>query len=299
MKIRLIGLGKMGFNIALNMRDHGHEVIGFARSEESRRNIEKEGIKTVDEVTKLFKNREEKIVVWLLVPNETVDGVISQILPYLKAGDILVDGGNSNFNISMQRYNMLKEKGISFADLGTSGGTSGARNGACLMFGGDRESFDYLEEVLNDISVKDGCQYIGPSGSGHFVKMVHNGIEYGMMQAIGEGFELLQKSKFDLDYQKIAKVWNHGSIIQSSLIGNIESAFSKDVTLEAIEGRVDDSGEGMWMIEEALKQKVSMPVIANSLFARYKSKDELKFGEKVVAAMRNEFGGHAIYKSKK
>lgn len=299
MKIRLIGLGKMGFNIALNMRDHGHEVLGFARSEQTRNNIEKEGVKTVDKIENLFADREDKIVVWLLVPNETVDSVIQQILPYLKSGDIIVDGGNSNFNISMQRYEKLKQKGLSFVDLGTSGGTNGARNGACLMFGGDKETFDYLEEVLKDISVKDGYQYIGKSGSGHFVKMVHNGIEYGMMQAIGEGFELLEKSKFELDYHAIAEVWNNGSIIQSSLIGNIENALSKDSHLDYIEGKVDDSGEGMWMIEEALKNKVSMPIISGSLFARYKSKDDLKFSEKVVSAMRNEFGGHATYKTKK
>ena len=299
MKIRLIGLGKMGYNIALNMRDHGHDVIGFARSEETRNNIEKEGVKTVDKIQKLFVNREDKIIVWLLVPNETVDSVLEQILPFLKSGDIVVDGGNSNFNISMQRYAKLKQNGISFVDLGTSGGTSGARNGACLMFGGDKQAFEYLEEVLKNISVKDGYQYIGESGSGHFVKMVHNGIEYGMMQAIGEGFELLEKSKFDLNYQSIAKVWNNGSIIESSLIGNIESALSKDSHLENIEGKIDDSGEGMWMIQEALKHKVSMPIISGSLFARFKSKDETKFSEKVVSAMRNEFGGHATYKTKK
>ena len=299
MKIRLIGLGKMGYNIALNLKDHGHEVIGYARSQETRESISKEGVKTASSVEALFEHREDKVVVWLLVPNQTVDEVIDQVIPFLKKGDIIVDGGNSNFNLSMERYKKLKELGISFVDLGTSGGTSGARNGACLMFGGDKQTFDYLEPVLKDISAEQGYGYMGNSGSGHFVKMVHNGIEYGMMQAIGEGFELMQKSPFDLDFKKISTVWNHGSIIESSLIGNIESAFSKDEKLNAIEGKVDDSGEGMWMIQEALKFKVSMPVISNALFARFKSRDELKFAEKVVAAMRNEFGGHAVYKSKK
>lgn len=299
MKIRLIGLGKMGYNIALNMQEHKYEVLGYDVNEVVRKQIEKYGVKTVNNLSALFSNREEKIVVWLLIPNQIVDKVLEQIMPYLKQGDIVVDGGNSNYNISMKRYENLKEKGISFVDLGTSGGINGARHGACLMFGGDKETFDYLEPVLKDISVKSGYGYMGTSGSGHFVKMVHNGIEYGMMQAIGEGFELIEKSKFDLDFQKIAKVWNNGSIIESSLIGNIENAFSKDANLDSIEGKVDDSGEGMWMIEEALKNKVSMPVISNSLFARYKSKDDLKFSEKVVSAMRNEFGGHAIYKTKK
>lgn len=299
MKIRLIGLGKMGYNIALNMQEHKHEVLGYDVNEVVRKQIEKYGVKTVNNLSALFSNREEKIVVWLLIPNQIVDKVLEQIMPYLKQGDIVVDGGNSNYNISMKRYENLKEKGISFVDLGTSGGINGARHGACLMFGGDKETFDYLEPVLKDISVKEGYGYMGTSGSGHFVKMVHNGIEYGMMQAIGEGFELLEKSKFDLDFQKIAKVWNNGSIIESSLIGNIENAFSKDANLDSIDGKVDDSGEGMWMIEEALKNKISMPIISNSLFARYKSKDGLKFSEKVVSAMRNEFGGHAIYKTKK
>lgn len=299
MKIRLIGLGKMGYNIALNMQEHKHEVLGYDVSEEIRKQIEKEGVKTANNLSLLFSNREEKIVVWLLIPNQIVDKVLQQIMPYLKQGDIVVDGGNSNYYISIKRYENLKEKGISFVDLGTSGGINGARHGACLMFGGDKETFDYLEPVLKDISVKEGYGYMGTSGSGNFVKMVHNGIEYGMMQAIGEGFELLEKSKFDLDFQKIAKVWNNGSIIESSLIGNIENAFSKDANLDSIDGKVDDSGEGMWMIEEALKNKVSMPIISNSLFARYKSKDGLKFSEKVVSAMRNEFGGHAIYKTKK
>lgn len=299
MKIRLIGLGKMGLNIALNLKDHKHEVIGYARSEQTRKQANDEGIKTADSIPMLFEKREDKIVVWLLVPNQVVDSVISQVLPYLKNGDIIVDGGNSNFNLSIERYKKLKKQGISFVDLGTSGGTNGARNGACLMFGGDRETFDYLESVLNDISTENGYLYVGKSGSGHFVKMVHNGIEYGMMQAIGEGFELLEKSNFELDFQKVAKVWNHGSIIESSLIGNIENAFLKDKKLENIQGKIDDSGEGMWMVEEALKNKVSIPIISGALFARYKSKDESKFSEKVVSAMRNEFGGHAVYKNDK
>lgn len=299
MKIRLIGLGKMGYNIALNLTNHGHEVIGYAKSKQSREKIEKEGIKSADSISDLFKAREEKVVVWLLVPDYTVDEVIQEVLPYLKNGDILIDGGNSNFHLSMQRYELLKQKGISFVDLGTSGGTNGARNGACLMVGGDRQTFDYLENVFKDISAKEGYAYMGSSGSGHFVKMVHNGIEYGMMQAIGEGFELMQKSGFDLDFKKIASVWNHGSIIESSLIKNVYDAFNEDEKLEQIEGRVDDSGEGMWTVQEALTHKVSLPVISASVFARYKSKDDLRFSEKVVAAMRNQFGGHSVYKNEK
>jgi 6-phosphogluconate dehydrogenase len=196
----------------------------------------------------------------------------------------------------MKRYESLKAQGIDFIDLGTSGGTYGARNGACLMAGGEKAVVDYVEPVFLDVAVTDGYTYTGKPGSGHFVKMVHNGIEYGMMQAIAEGFDLLEASPFDIDYEDVTKMWNHGSIIESNLIGYIHEAFKKDAHLDEITGRVDDSGEGMWTIQEALKYKVAMPVITQSLFSRYKSRDEDKFAEKVVAAMRKEFGGHAVYK---
>jgi len=296
MKIRLIGLGKMGLNIARNMRDHNHEVVGYAKSPKTRAEVRQEGFAVANSLDELFGKREGgRIIVWLLVPSNVVDSTIAQVLPYLNQGDLIVDGGNSNFNHTLVRYNQLKAQGIAFVDLGTSGGTFGARNGACLMVGGEKEEFAYLEPLLNDISAQDGYAYMGAPGAGHFVKMVHNAIEYGMMQAIGEGFDMMSKSQFDLNLKAIASVWNHGSIIQSALIGNVENALTKDKQLANIQGVIDDSGEGMWFIEEALKAKVSSPVIANALFARYKSKDEQKFSEKVVAAMRNEFGGHAVY----
>jgi 6-phosphogluconate dehydrogenase len=296
MKIKLIGLGKMGLNLALNLKDHKHEVLGYAPSEKTRNLANQKGIATKNSLQELLKNEEASPrVVWLLIPNQVVDETLESMLPYLKQGDIVVDGGNSNFNLSIARYHKLKQKGIHFVDIGTSGGTQGAREGACLMVGGEKAVFDQLEPVLKDVSTKEGYAYMGSPGAGHFVKMVHNGIEYGMMQAIGEGFDLLQHSPFTLNYKDIATVWNHGSIIESSLMGNIVSALQKDQNLEKIEGKVDDSGEGMWMVQEALKWKVSMPVITNALFARYKSKDEQKFSEKVVAAMRGEFGGHKVY----
>lgn len=299
MKIRLMGLGKMGANLALNLKDHKHEVIGYDLAEEARKHIEDSGIKTTGALSQLLKrDKDERLVVWLLIPNQIVDRVIEDIKPFLIEGDMIVDGGNSNFNMSIKRYETLQSIGIDFIDVGTSGGTYGARNGACLMIGGTKSAFDYLEPVFKDIAIKDGYAYMGAPGAGHFVKMVHNGIEYGMMQAIAEGFDLLEASSFNLDYEKISNVWNHGSIIESALIGYIGHAFSKDEKLSEIVGRVDDSGEGMWMVEEALKHKVSMPVITQSLFSRYKSKDDQKFAEKVVAAMRNEFGGHAVYKKK-
>ncbi|WP_162163959.1 phosphogluconate dehydrogenase (NAD(+)-dependent, decarboxylating) [Acholeplasma hippikon] len=299
MKIHLIGLGKMGANLALNMKDHGHEVLGFDLDPKAREVLTKEGIETFDDLKKLLtRKNNERLVVWLLVPNQIVDTVIEQVLPFLAPKDIVIDGGNSNYKKSLLRYEKLKEKEIEFVDLGTSGGTYGARNGACLMVGGTKEAFDYLENVYRDIAIENGYGFMGGPGSGHFVKMVHNGIEYGMMQAIGEGFELLEKSPFNVDYEKLSEVWNNGSIIESALIGYIGNAFKKDAKLEEISGRVDDSGEGKWMIEEALDFGVSMPVISASLFTRFKSRDENMFAEKVVAAMRREFGGHAVYKKK-
>lgn len=299
MKIRLIGLGKMGMNIALNLLDHGHEVIAYAPSEKTRISVREEGISVVEDIPTLMnKEKGERVIVWLLVPNSVVDSVIDQVLPFLTAHDIVIDAGNSNFKISVARYNRLKALEIDFIDLGTSGGMSGARNGACLMAGGERDVIAYVETVFEDVATKDGYAHVGRPGSGHFVKMVHNGIEYGMMQAIGEGFDFMEQSDFELDFHQIAHLWNHGSIIESALIGNIESAFSKDPKLEEISGIIDDSGEGKWMIEEALDHKISIPVITQALFARFKSKDEHKFSEKVVASMRKEFGGHATYKKK-
>ena len=299
MKIRLIGLGKMGMNIALNLLDHGHEVIAYAPSEKTRISAREEGISVVEDMPTLMnKEKGERVIVWLLVPNSVVDSVIDQVLPFLAAHDIVIDAGNSNFKISVARYNRLKALEIDFIDLGTSGGMSGARNGACLMAGGERDVIAYVETVFEDVATKDGYAHVGRPGSGHFVKMVHNGIEYGMMQAIGEGFDFMEQSDFELDFHQIAHLWNHGSIIESALIGNIESAFSKDPKLEEISGIIDDSGEGKWMIEEALDHKISIPVITQALFARFKSKDEHKFSEKVVASMRKEFGGHATYKKK-
>lgn len=299
MKIHLIGLGKMGANLALNLKDHKHEVVGFDLNDSAREKLKQEGIETFDELESFFKRKAgERLVVWLLVPNQIVDNVIDQVIPHLTDRDVVIDGGNSNYHESLRRYEKLKEIDIDFVDVGTSGGTYGARNGACLMIGGTKEVFDYLEPVYKDIAIENGYGYMGSPGSGHFVKMVHNGIEYGMMQAIGEGFELIEKSPFNVDYEKLSMVWNNGSIIESALIGYIHNAFKNDAKLSDITGRVDDSGEGKWMVQEALDFGVALPVISQSLFARFKSRDEEKFTEKVVAAMRREFGGHAVYKKK-
>ena len=297
MKIGLIGLGKMGYHLALNMKDKGIDVITYDVQKKALTQMASEGVKTVDSYESLVVTLPQPRVIWLMVPSgKIVEGVINQLSTLLSQGDILIDGGNSMYLDSIRRYQSLKEKGINFVDCGTSGGINGARNGACLMVGGESEVVKSIETLFIAIAQKDGYAYIGQPGSGHFVKMVHNGIEYGMMQAIGEGFELMKSSDFDIDYHQVAKVWSHGSIIEGLLMKNMQDAFSKDAKLAMIEGKVDDSGEGQWMVETALKYKVALPVITQSLYARYKSKDENKFSEKVVAAIRNEFGGHAVYK---
>lgn len=295
MKIRLIGLGKMGSNLAYNMKDNHIDVIGYDPNEKAVSDLVKGGIKATTSLDELLKrDKNEKLVVWLLVPNNFVDHVIGDIKPYLNKGDIVIDAGNSNFNLTIKRFEALAKEGIGFVDVGTSGGTAGARYGACLMVGGLRQDFDYLEEVFKKISIEGGYGYMGKPGSGHFVKMVHNGIEYGMMQAIAEGFDFFEASDFELDYEQVCSVWDHGSIIQSALIRFTQQAFAKEPKLSHVVGRIDDSGEGMWMIQEALKKKVAIPVITQSLYTRFKSKAG-RFAEKVVAAQRGEFGGHKVY----
>jgi 6-phosphogluconate dehydrogenase len=214
----------------------------------------------------------------------------------LSKGDIIIEGGNSHYKESIARHARLQEYGISFMDAGTSGGMEGARNGACYMIGGDPEAWAVVEPIFRDTAVENGYLYAGKSGSGHFLKMVHNGVEYGMMASIGEGFEVLEKSSFDFDYEQVARVWNNGSVIRSWLMGLTERAFSKDANLDEIRGVMHSSGEGKWTVEEALDIQAATPVIALSLLMRYRSLDADTFNGKVVAALRNEFGGHAVEK---
>lgn len=299
MKIGLIGLGKMGFNLALNMKDNGHEVVCFNRTKEKTEQAIKEGLEGAFSLEELVGKLEGRKVIWLMVPaGEVVDDMISKLVPLLNKGDIIIDGGNSNYKDTLRRYEELKAKSIDFVDIGTSGGTSGARNGACTMIGAEDSVFEYIEGLLRDISVENGYLHCGKNGSGHFVKMVHNGVEYGMMAAIGEGFEILNKSRFDLDYEKVARVWNNGSVIRGWLMELVENAFRKDSNLDKIKGTMYSSGEGLWTVQEALELKVPATVITESLMMRYRSEQEDTFTGKVVAALRNEFGGHAVKENK-
>jgi 6-phosphogluconate dehydrogenase len=297
MKVGLIGLGKMGLNLGENLIDHKHEVVAFDLNISAVEEMKKYGANGVSNLKDLIHALEKPRVLWIMVPHSVVDSVIREITPFLSEGDIVIEAGNSHYKESIRRYNELKEVGVSFMDAGTSGGMEGARNGACYMIGGDPEAWNIVEPIFSNTAVENGFLYAGKSGSGHFLKMVHNGIEYGMMAAIGEGFEVLEKSDFDFDYEKVASVWNHGSVIRSWLMELTENAFSKDAKLDRIKGIMHSSGEGKWTVETALDLQAATPVIAMSLLMRYRSLDNDTFTGKVVAALRNEFGGHAVEKN--
>lgn len=299
MQIGLIGLGKMGYNLALNMRDNKVDIKAYARNQETLAKMDQEGgVDTYKDLGEMVASLEKPRVVWMMITaGKPVDMVIDQLIPMVEPGDIIVDGGNSRFSDTLTRAAMLKEKGIHFVDAGTSGGTDGARNGACMMVGGPNEAVDYLAETFTNLNVEDGYLHCGDSGAGHYVKMIHNGIEYGMMQAIGEGFNILKAAPFDLDFRAISHVWNSGSIIEGYLMECMESAFANNGNeMEDIQPIIDANGEGEWTVEESIRLKVPAPVIANSVYVRYMSRDTYAFSDRVVAALRNEFGGHKLHK---
>jgi 6-phosphogluconate dehydrogenase len=295
MQIGLVGLGKMGYNLALNLAGHGHRVIGYDPGREKT----EEAIELVNSLPELVRRLAPRRVIWIMVPaGETVDHLLNELVLLVSPQDIIVDGGNSNYKDTLRRSAMLKDKGLSFVDVGTSGGVEGARHGVCAMVGAEKEVFDYLEPVFRDISVENGYLHVGLNGSGHFVKMIHNGIEYGMMQAIGEGFEIMARSQFNLNLEEIARLFNNGSVIRSWLIELLARALAKDLNLEKIRGIMHSSGEGLWTAQTALEMQVPAPVITTSLLMRFRSLQEDSFAGKVVAALRNEFGGHAVVSGK-
>nr|WP_274518963.1 decarboxylating 6-phosphogluconate dehydrogenase [Streptococcus orisasini] len=293
--IGIIGLGKMGFNLALNAQDHDWNVIGFDEDSKVRKKAVRASVQTVDSLGALIESLETKKIILLSTPaGEITNHLIDKLKENLQAGDIIIDSGNSNFKDSLKNYQSLKEKDIGFIDCGTSGGVSGARHGACLMIGGEQEVYDDIADFFEAISIKGGCLFVPEPSAGHYLKMVHNGIEYGMMQAIGEGFSVLEASGFNYDYAKVANVWDHGSVIRSWLVEIAGEAFKDDAKLEKIEGIIEANGEAQWTVEEALQLEVPVPVIANSLFVRNSSKLTDSFSNKVVAALRHGFGGHAV-----
>lgn len=301
MKIGFLGLGKMGYNIALNAIDNNFEIIGYDVSEDVRKKAGKD-FEVSDSLDKLIEKLDEvKIILLSLPAGKITDDMVDNLSEKLNENDIVIDTGNTNYKKTLEHYQILKEKNIGFIDCGTSGGMSGARNGACLMVGGEKKYYDQVKEFFKAISCEDGLLYTGGPGSGHYLKMIHNGIEYGMMQAIGEGFAVLEASEFDYDYEAVSKVWNHGSVIRSWLIELAQEGFSKDPKLESHSGVINANGECKWTVEEALRLDVPVPVISDSLFVRNTSKIDINdnFSNKVVAQLRNGFGGHDLVKKDK
>lgn len=295
LRVGLVGLGKMGLNMALNLQRNSFGVQGFDVSQEAREEAGRNGLSVHESMEGLLESLDEQKIVLVSTPaGKITNAVVSQLVGLLRQGDILVDTGNSFYKESVKNYFLAKEKGIDFLDCGTSGGMEGALNGACLMIGGDREAFDQVEEVFASLAIEKGYIYAGKAGSGHYLKMVHNGIEYGMMQAIGEGFDILHASEYEYDLEEVASVWNHGSVIRSWLMELAEESFKQDAKLDRIRGIIDSSGEGKWTVEEALELNIPVPVIASSLFVRSASKIEDSFSAKVVASLRNQFGGHDV-----
>lgn len=298
MKFAMIGLGKMGLNLVKNAADNGHEVVAFDLNADFVKEADaySDLVSPATDLDEMLAQLPSPKVVWVMVPagvptNSTIDTLIEK----MDEGDIIIDGGNSNYKDNLEQNKRTTAAGIKFFDAGTSGGMSGARNGGNFMIGGDdAEAWKVLEPLFKSIALEDGYLYTGRLGSGHYLKMVHNGIEYGMMQAIAEGFEVLEASQFDYDYEAVAKLWNHGSVVRSWLMELAEEQFAKDPKLSAISGRMHSSGEGKWTIEESLDLEVPAPVIALSLMMRYRSLQEDTFTGKVVSALRNGFGGHAM-----
>jgi 6-phosphogluconate dehydrogenase len=297
MELGMIGLGRMGANMAERLVLGGHRIISYDRRPEAIQRVVDKGAMGSRSLADFVQQLSQPRAAWLMVPSgDPVDQTIEQLLPQLAKGDVIIDGGNSYYKDSIRRAEKLKQQGIYFVDAGTSGGIWGLRVGYCMMLGGEKEIVERLDPIFKTLAPKDGYLHVGPSGAGHFVKMIHNGIEYGMLQAYGEGFELLKASRFDLDLDKIAHLWNQGSVVRSWLLELAESAFNKDPELASIKGYVEDSGEGRWTVLEAVERDVPASVLALSLFARFAARQEDSFSAKVIAALRNEFGGHAVKK---
>ncbi|HEY4399492.1 MAG TPA: decarboxylating 6-phosphogluconate dehydrogenase [Lactobacillaceae bacterium] len=303
MKFAMIGLGKMGQGLARNAADHGHEVVAFDLNADFVKEAAdySDKIEAATDMDDMLAKLPSPKVVWVMVPaGVPTNSTIDQLIEKMDEGDIIIDGGNSNYKDNLEQNIRTTAAGIHLFDAGTSGGMEGARNGGNFMVGGDsEEAWAVLEPLFKSISLEDGYLYTGKLGSGHYLKMVHNGIEYGMMQSIAEGFAVLEASQFDYDYEKVAHLWQHGSVVRSWLMELTENAFREDAKLDGILGRMHSSGEGKWTIEEALDLEVPAPVITMSLMARYQSLQtaETNFAGKVVAAQRNQFGGHAVDKA--
>ncbi len=286
MKLGIVGLGRMGAGMRERLRRGGHDVVGFDLNPD---------VSDVESLEALVESLEAPRVVWLMVPSgQPTEEMVQRVAGLLSEGDIVVDGGNSLYKDSIRRAGMLAERGIRFLDAGTSGGVWGLEIGFCLMVGGPEDAFAVVEPALAALAPEDGYAHVGPSGAGHYTKMIHNGIEYGMMQAYAEGFDLLKAYDDELDLHRIAELWKHGSVVRSWLLDLAESALAKDPGLAGLQPYVEDSGEGRWTVIEGVERGVPTSVIAGSLWARFASRDESSFALRMLAALRNEFGGHAV-----
>ena len=296
MEIGFIGLGRMGANMVRRLLRDGHRVVAWNRTAAKTEEIVSEGAEGAYSISELVEKLQTPRIVWVMVPSgQTTDDMINEVVPLLSKGDIVIDGGNSNFHDSIRHGQELSAKGLQFMDAGTSGGIWGLKVGYCLMVGGEKATFEHVEPLLKTLAPPDGYLHCGPYGAGHFVKMVHNGIEYGMLQAYGEGFEILQASQFDLDLHKVSHLWNQGSVVRSWLLELAEDAFEKHGNeLSDIRGYVNDSGEGRWTVQQAIDTDVPAPVITLSLLERFRSRQKESYTAQVIAALRNEFGGHEV-----
>jgi len=287
----------MGFNMTERLMLGGHKLVVYDRSPEAIQSAQDKGATGAVSLKELVAKLSAPRAVWIMVPSGApVDQTIDELLPLMSKDDVIIDGGNSFYKDSIARGQRVAAAGLHYQDCGTSGGIWGLKNGYCLMIGGDREIFNRIEPIYKTLAPADGYGYMGTSGSGHYVKMVHNGIEYGMLQAYGEGFELMNASDYGLDLQEISKIWNHGSVVRSWLIELAELAFEREPHLDSLRGYVDDSGEGRWTVFDAIEKNIPAPVITLSLLRRLSSRQEESFSAKVIAALRNEFGGHAVKK---
>jgi len=301
-KIAMIGLGRMGMNMARRLLQNGHEVVAYNRTPRKTEEMAREGAIAAYSLDEVAQHLSPPRMVWIMLPaGPAIDEHILEFKEILAPGDMVIDGGNTWFKDDIRRAESLSEKEIHLMDVGVSGGIWGLKVGYCLMIGGPRGAYQTLEPVFQSLAPPEGYLYCGPTGAGHFVKMVHNGIEYGMMQAYGEGFQILEASPYadSLDYNEVSHLWNQGSVVRSWLLELAEDAFSKDGKLTDIRGIVEDSGEGRWTVNQAIETGVSAPVITLSLMNRFRSRDNDSFSDRVIAALRREFGGHAVVTTEK
>jgi 6-phosphogluconate dehydrogenase len=297
MRLGFVGLGRMGGNMVRRLLADGHEIVAWARSEESVKEAAAQGAVAATSLEDVAARLTPPRVVWLMIPaGDPVEKSIAGLRPLLSPGDVIVDGGNSRFSDSARRAAELERDRIGFLDAGTSGGVWGLKYGYCLMVGGLSDHFRVVEPAFKTLAPPDGYAHVGAPGAGHFVKMVHNAVEYVMLQGYGEGLELLQASGYDLDLLQISKLWTHASVVRSWLLDLLVRALEADPKLATVKGFVEDSGEGRWTLHEAIERAVPMPALADSLFARFHSRQPESFSAKVIAALRNQFGGHAVTK---